>query len=200
METILIAGILIFLLSSVFFLLTYRRAFNTAALVSLVTIASYIVMLEGTFATVSADGEAVLYTRWLFYALSCSLLMYEIGRSLKFSKEEIATIIYLINIVMITGALSAVFTEGYMLAMFAVSTIAYAVLVYKLFKAKSKNRNFVLRYIAFGWTIFPIVFIVAPEGYGLITAAAAAGAYLLLDILTKIVFYIDGDGSKSIKV
>lgn len=200
METILIAGILIFLLSSVFFLLTYRRAFNTAALVSLVTIASYIVMLEGTFATVSADGEAVLYTRWLFYALSCSLLMYEIGRSLKFSKEEIATIIYLINIVMITGALSAVFTEGYMLAMFVVSTIAYAVLVYKLFKAKSKNRNFVLRYIAFGWTIFPIVFIVAPEGYGLITAAAAAGAYLLLDILTKIVFYIDGDGSKSIKV
>ncbi len=200
METILIAGILIFLLSSVYFLLTYRRAFNTAALVSLVTIASYIVMLEGTFATVSADGEAVLYTRWLFYALSCSLLMYEIGRSLKFSKEEIATIIYLINIVMITGALSAVFTEGYMLAMFVVSTIAYAVLVYKLFKAKSKNRNFVLRYIAFGWTIFPIVFIVAPEGYGLITAAAAAGAYLLLDILTKIVFYIDGDGSKSIKV
>ena len=199
METVLVMGIVIFALSSIYFSFMHRRAFNTAALVSLVTIASYIVMLEGSFVVGSAEAETVFYTRWLFYALSCSLLMYEIGRSLKFSKDEIATVVYLINFVMITGALAAVFTEGYMLAMFVVSSLGYSALVYKLVKAKSKNLNFVLRYIIFGWTVFPLVFFFAPEGYGLISATTAAGAYLLLDIFTKIIFYIDGDNRKALK-
>jgi len=156
-------------------------------------------MLEGSFASISADGETVLYTRWLFYALSCSLLMYEIGRSLKFTAQEIATVVYLINIVMITGALSAVFTGGYMLALFAVSTAAYAALVYRILKAKSKNLSFVLRYVLLGWTAFPVVFILAPEGYGLVSATVSVGAYLVLDIFTKIVFYIDGYSTKTLK-
>jgi len=199
METIFLIGILIFSLSSLYFAFMHRKSFNTAALVSLITIASYIVMLEGSFASISADGETVLYTRWLFYALSCSLLMYEIGRSLKFTAQEIATVVYLINIVMITGALSAVFTGGYMLALFAVSTAAYAALVYRILKAKSKNLSFVLRYVLLGWTAFPVVFILAPEGYGLVSATVSVGAYLVLDIFTKIVFYIDGYSTKTLK-
>jgi len=200
MEIILMTGIAIFLLSTVYFALRHRKAFNTAALVSLVTVASYIVMLEGTFALTSADGETVFYTRWLFYALSCSLLMYEIGRSLKFKRDEIATLVYLIIFVMITGTLAAVFTHGYMLAMFVVSSLAFSVIVYKLVKAKSKNVGFVMRYIVFGWAIFPIFFILAPEGYGFITAATSAGVYLALDIFTKIIFYLDSKSQKSLEV
>jgi bacteriorhodopsin len=33
--------------------------------------------------------------------------------------------------------------------------------------------------------------LLAPDGFGIISAAAAAGIYLLLDVFTKILFYID---------
>lgn len=194
METVLLAGIVLFSLSALYFLITHKVSFNTAFLVSLVTIASYLVMYEGTFIILeSTSSEAVYYTRWLFYALSCSLLMYEIGRSLKLKKGDIATLIYLIVVVMITGALSAVYEGSAMLAMFVVSSVAYAALLYRLFIVKSKNKSFVLKYVLTGWTAFPVVFLFAPEGYALITASTAAALYLVLDFFTKIIFYIEGD-------
>lgn len=198
METIFLFGIGFFSLSALYFLLTHKVSFNTAFLVSLVTIASYLVMYEGAFTTVeSTTSEVVYYTRWLFYALSCSLLMYEIGRSLKLGKGTIATLIYLIVVVMITGALSAVYEGSAMLSMFVVSTVAYIALLYKVFTAKSRNKPFVLKYIIAGWSVFPVVFLFAPEGYALISASTAAVLYLALDILTKIVFYIEGDKANS---
>lgn len=155
-------------------------------------------MYEGAFTTVeSTTSEVVYYTRWLFYALSCSLLMYEIGRSLKLGKGTIATLIYLIVVVMITGALSAVYEGSAMLSMFVVSTVAYIALLYKVFTAKSRNKPFFLKYIIAGWSVFPVVFLFAPEGYALISASTAAVLYLALDILTKIVFYIEGDKANS---
>lgn len=194
METVLLVGIVIFAISASYFLFTHKTTFNTAFLVSLVTIASYLVMYEGTFTvTESTTLEAVYYTRWLFYALSCSLLMYEIGRSLKLDTGTVATLIYLIVVTMITGALAAVYEGTAMLTMFIVSSVAYGTLVCKIFSAKSKNRAFILKYILAGWTAFPVVFLFAPEGYALITASTAAALYLVLDVFTKIIFYIEGE-------
>jgi bacteriorhodopsin len=45
-------------------------------------------------------------------------------------------------------------------------------------------------YIFFGWTVFPIVFLLAPTGLGLFGAAVANLLYLGLDLFTKIVFNI----------
>lgn len=197
METLFLIGAGLFSLSALYFLVSHKVSFNTAFLVSLVTVASYLVMHEGSFITIeSTSSEAVYYTRWLFYALSCSLLMYEIGKSLKLNTGAIATLIYLIVVVMITGALAAVYEGAAMVSMFAVSTIAYIALVYRIFTVKSKNKGFVLKYILAGWTAFPVVFLLAPEGYALITAYTAAVLYLALDIFTKIAFYIEGDKSK----
>lgn len=194
MENIFIVGIGIFSISALYFLIRHKTTFNTAFLVSLVTVASYLVMYEGTFTTTeSATAELVYYSRWLFYALSCSLLMYEIGRLLKLDKGSIASLIYLIVFVMITGALSAVYEGSAMVSMFVVSSVAYGVLLYKIFTVKSKHKAFVLKYILAGWTVFPIVFLFAPEGFALITASTAAVLYLTLDIFTKIIFYVEGD-------
>jgi bacteriorhodopsin len=44
--------------------------------------------------------------------------------------------------------------------------------------------------VFFGWTVFPVVFFLAPTGLALISAAVAEMLYLVLDIFTKIVFYI----------
>lgn len=192
-QIIFLVGLGLFSLAATYFLIAYRhKAFNSAFLVSFITIISYLLMYEGSFATVGVGGDAVYATRWLFYALSCTLLMYEIGRILEIPYKERIFHLYLTAIVMTTGAAAAYYVDlVLMLAFFVVSTIAYLLLIYPLLTATSPHRLAVAKYIVFGWTGFPVAFLLAPDGFGLIGAAAAAGAYLAFDLFTKVVFYLD---------
>ena len=52
----------------------------------------------------------------------------------------------------------------------------------------AKGAGWVNSYIFFGWTVFPVVFLIAPTGLGLIGSALANLLYLALDIFTKIIF------------
>jgi bacteriorhodopsin len=62
--------------------------------------------------------------------------------------------------------------------------------VIKVLSVKTAKSKWVNSYIFFGWTVFPIVFLLAPTGLGLLGAGVANLLYLLLDICTKIVFSI----------
>jgi len=141
--------------------------------------------------SIGAGGGAVYATRWLFYALSCTLLMYEIARFLQKSLSETIFLMYLTVIVMMTGAASAYYDGWYMISFFVISSVAYVRLVYPLLTSASPHKEAVAKYIVIGWTGFPIIFLFAPDGYGLITASTAAVIYLALDIFTKIIFYLD---------
>ena len=190
-ETVFIVGIVLFSVAATYFLLAYKKQFNSAFLVSFVTIISYMLMLEGSLVSLGAGGEAVYATRWLFYGLSCTLLMYEIARFLQKSLSETIFLLYLTIIVMGTGAAAAYYDGWYMIGFFVISSVAYVRLVYPLLTAVSPHRAAVAKYILLGWTGFPVAFLLAPDGYGLISAAVAAGIYLILDLFTKIVFYLD---------
>jgi len=190
-ETVFIVGIVLFSVAATYFLLAYKKQFNSAFLVSFVTIISYTFMLEGSLVSLGAGGEAVYATRWLFYGLSCTLLMYEIARFLQKSLSETIFLLYLTIIVMGTGAAAAYYDGWYMIGFFVISSVAYVRLVYPLLTAVSPHRAAVAKYILLGWTGFPVAFLLAPDGYGLISAAVAAGIYLILDLFTKIVFYLD---------
>jgi bacteriorhodopsin len=78
-----------------------------------------------------------------------------------------------------------------MIGFFVLSTVAYVMLMYPLLTAVSPHRAAVAKYILVGWTGFPIAFLLAPDGFGLISAVAAAIIYLLLDVFTKVIFYLD---------
>ena len=192
-DIVFLSGIALFSLSSLYFLFAYKyKEFNSAFLVSFITIISYVLMFEGSLATIGAEGGAVYATRWLFYALSCTLLMYEIGRLLDISTAARVFHIYLTVIVMTTGAAAAYYVDlTLMLAFFAISTLAYILLIYPLLTADSPHRGKVAKYIILGWTGFPVAFLLAPDGFGLITASSAAIAYLAFDFFTKVVFYLD---------
>jgi bacteriorhodopsin len=56
-----------------------------------------------------------------------------------------------------------------------------------LLKINDAKSNWINAYIYFGWSVFPIVFFLAPTGIEIIGAAIAMGLYLVLDIYTKIV-------------
>jgi bacteriorhodopsin len=190
MELVLQLGIGVFSLSSLWFLnLEKGKAFKSGFLVSFITLISYILMFEGGLLGVSSSGADLYWTRWFMYGFSCSLLMYTICQDLKFDREKTMMQIYLTVIVMMSGALASVMEGFFMLAVFGVSTIAYIMMIAPILKSKAEKAKFVKPFILLGWSIFPIFFILSPEGYGLIANVVAAWAYLVLDFGTKIVFY-----------
>jgi sensory rhodopsin len=189
---VLLAGIAIFALSSAYFYFRGRDngGLNAPFLVSLVTLMSYVLMWQGDFAVISRSGESIFPTRWLFYGASCTLLMVEIARLKKVGGGDVAQMVYLTAIVMVTGFLAARDVSAVRWAFFAISSLAYILLVSKVLSVRDPAPRWVGSYITFGWTVFPIVFALAPTGLGLIGAAVANLLYLLLDIYTKIIFNV----------
>lgn len=187
---IFIAGMVVFALSSLYFYFSKKDSgINTAFLVSFVTLASYVLMWDGSFVSQSAGGEPIFWTRWLFYAISCSLLMLEIARVKGItSSGKVAELIFLNALVMGGGFLAAITSGIAKWLFFILASIAYLIQIAPLVKAKSDGSKWVNPYILFGWSVFPVVFILAPTGIEVFGAAVAMGFYLVLDIYTKIAF------------
>ena len=198
LNIIFLTGLVIFALSSIYFYFAgkNRGGLNSAFLVSFVTLISYLLMWQGKLTTTSANGEPIYWTRWLFYGMSCTLLMLEIAQVKGIAGGERINLLYLTTIVMGTGFLAARDTTAVRWAHFAISSIAYILLILKILSTRTEGAGWTHAYIYFGWTVFPIVFLMAPTGLGLIGAAVANLLYLLLDIYTKIVFSLQL-GSKS---
>jgi len=186
---IFIAGFVVFSIFSAYFFFTHKKegGLNSAFLVSFVTLASYTLMWQGTFVAESAGGQPIFWTRWLFYAISCSLLMLEIARVKGITTAgKVTELIFLNVIVMVTGTLAAISSGLGRWVFFILSSIAYVIQISHVLKVtKAKWVNL---YIFLGWTGFPIVFLLAPTGFALFGSAIAMGLYLLLDIYTKIIF------------
>ena len=192
LNVVFIISLLIFAAASLYFYLTGRgrHALNTAFLVSFITLISYVLMWQRDLTVVTAAGEPIYWSRWLFYGGSCTLLMYEIAQLQGIKRERLVQLLYLTAIVMFTGFLAARDLTAVRWIHIVISSIAYVLLVTSLFAAKTPESGWVMNYIYFGWTVFPIVFVAGPTGFGLIGAALANLLYLLLDIYTKIVFNV----------
>lgn len=185
MSFILSLGLLTFVLSSFYFTAKPKEGFNSSFLVSFITLISYVVMLDGSFMI-----NVNYWTRWAFYGLSCGLLSYEISKSIGFDIPARIYNIFLTVITMFTGALSSIMVGQYKLFLFAISTVAFGLLLNEFFKSNSPKLSSIKPYIFFGWCVFPLIFILSNEGFGFINNELSATVYLGLDIFTKIVFYI----------
>jgi len=185
-------GMVIFALSSAYFYYLGRNkaGLNSAFLVSFITLISYVLMWQGDLTVVTAAGQPIYWSRWLFYALSCTLLMVEIGQLKEIKGGGLTQLLYLTAIVMVTGFLAARDLSAVRWIHFVISSVAYVLLVLRVLTVKATGSQWVTSYILFGWTVFPIVFFLAPTGLGLIGAGVANLLYLALDVYTKIVFNI----------
>jgi len=192
LDIVFLIGLLIFASSSGYFYFAgkNKNGLNSAFLVSFITTISYVLMWQGDLTVVTQAGQPIFWSRWLFYGLSCTLLMVEIARVKKIEGGGRVQLLYLTAIVMLTGFLAARDLTAIRWVHFAISSVAYILLVLKVLSVKATGSRWVRSYIFFGWTVFPVVFLLAPTGLGLIAATAANLLYLLLDIYTKIVFNI----------
>lgn len=189
---VFLAGLLIFAASSVYFYFTVKSkdGLNTAFLVSFITLISYVLMWQGDLTVVTRSGQAIYWTRWLFYGASCTLLMLEIAKLKGIQGGGLVQLLYLTAIVMFAGFLAARDLTAVRWIHFAISSVAYVLLVARILSVRASGSRWVNSYIFFGWTVFPIVFLLAPTGLGVIGAAVANLLYLGLDMYTKIVFNI----------
>jgi sensory rhodopsin len=189
---VFLAGLILFALSSLYFYFAAenRRGLNPAFLVSFITLISYVLMWQGDLIIVTPAGEPIFWTRWLFYGASCTLLMVEIAHLEGVHGQTLTKWIYLTAIVMFTGFLAARDLTAIRWIHYVISSIAYILLIIDVLSARTPDSYWVGPYIYFGWTVFPIVFFLAPTGLGLIGAAVANLLYLLLDIYTKIIFNV----------
>ena len=192
LELTFLAGLLIFVISSLYFYFAgkNKNGFNPAFLVSFITLISYVLMWQGKAVVVTEAGQPIFWTRWLFYALSCTLLMVEIAQLKGVQGGGLVQLLYLTAIVMFTGFLAARDLTAIRWVYFAISSVAYVLLVIGVLADKTAKSRWVNAYVFLGWTVFPIVFLLAPTGLGLIGAAVASLLYLVLDIYTKIIFNI----------
>ena len=192
LNLIFLVGLVVFALSSTYFYFAgkNKNSLNSAFLVSFVTLISYVLMWQGKITVVTEAGQPIFWTRWLFYMLSCTLLMVEIAQLKGIQGGELVQLLYLTAIVMFTGFLAARDLTAVKWVYFVISCVAYTLLVLKVLSAKVAASQWVNSYVFFGWTVFPIVFLLAPTGLGLIGAAVANLLYLVLDVYTKIIFNI----------
>jgi bacteriorhodopsin len=191
MATFLSLGIITFALSSIYFLIQ-RKTYELPFLVSFITLISYIVMFEGSLAVHALNGEALHWTRWAFYGFSCVILAYTMAAQLNLTDNRTKHALVYTFLTMLTGAFASAYSGLFMWMMFIVGSVAYILLLQILFDAMQDKTGWLKKYLIFGWTVFPIVFLFSPEGVGMISNTVALIGYLVLDIFTKIMFYVEG--------
>ncbi|MFT6829196.1 MAG: sensory rhodopsin [Candidatus Paceibacteria bacterium] len=194
-QLILSAGVIIFSIAALlFFVLTglkKKSVYSYAFLVSIITLISNLVMLDGSIVAISSVGEPLYYTRWLGYIASCTLLMYSISKVVNIPQNLLTRLMYLTGITMVTGALASVASGSMMLGYFIIGGITYILMIVIISSKGANKLSWISKYVHLGWSVFPIIFILSPEGYGVVTLSVSIISYLILDIFTKIVFYLE---------
>jgi bacteriorhodopsin len=189
-EIIFYLGIGIFSLTTILFLILKKRNPKVASfnmIVNFATIASYILMMSGLGTISAMSGDAIYWTRWAFYAVSCSFLMVEVSLILGIDNGTRLEIIVFNTMVMITGLLASI-SEGLVKWLFfALSSFAYLNVLFQISKNRSEGK-FIVAFVVIFWSGFPLVWIISPAGLMMLDAFWTALLYLLLDLITKVYF------------
>jgi len=189
-EIIFYVGIIVFSFTSFMFFIFKKMNPKVASLnmiVNFTTIASYILMVSGLAVIEATNGQLIYWTRWAFYAMSCSFLMIEISMILRIEKDTKLEIIVFNSLVMVTGLFASITTDLEKWLFFALSSIAYMYVIFLINKNRSENK-FIIFFVAIFWSGFPVVWLLSPAGFILIDAFWTALLYLVLDLITKVYF------------
>ena len=185
--------------------LWYRRPseakyYATLAGVTGIAAVAYTAMGLGVGNVPTAGGTlpAARYVDWL---LTTPLLIAYLALLVRADRRTIATLIA-VDVVVIAGGVVAVATGGSLSwAAFAVASVAYLGLVYgllvKLPRSAAARADrvravfYTLRNITVVlWTLYPVVWLLAPTGFGLLTPATEMLVFVYLDFVSKVGFAI----------
>ena len=191
-EIIFYIGIGLFSFTSFLFLVLKKKNSEVASLnliVNFVTIASYILMVSELGVITALSGDLIYWTRWAFYAMSCSFLMFEISKILEIDIRTKMEIIVFNIIVMVTGLLASITQTPVKWLFFALSSIAYVYILFHIGKNRAEQ-NFIFAFVVVFWSGFPLVWLLSPAAFMVLNSFWTALIYLILDLITKVYFGI----------
>ena len=199
-------GAIIFAISSLLFLLFGKKKnmFDTEFFISFITSISYVMMSLGLATSIAFNGEPVYWSRWLFYLVACPLLMYDITKILNISIKEYYRFALLTGLTMFNGFLASYLGTSSRWIFFLFSAVSFVFLLYLIYQGDNNPKFKQLKPFVFvGWSLFPLIFILAPTGFGVLTTSLSESFYLVLDLITKLLFGVITfrlKNSKTIKI
>jgi sensory rhodopsin len=168
-----------------------ERMFESNIFVSFITTISYVIMALALATAVAENGQPVYWTRWLFYIASCSILTLDIAFIARTPTVKKAEVALFTGLTMFCGFLASIIVTADRWWFFTLSTAAYMGMVYTLFKHPANERaniESIMWFVLLTWSLFPVVWVLAPTGFGVLTILTEAVLYLALDFITKIAF------------
>ncbi len=189
-------GSIIFAIASMMFAILENRrnvgkmVFRSHIFVSFITTISYVIMALA-LATGVANGQPIYWTRWLFYMASCSILTLDIAFIAKIPDARKVEVAIFTGLTMFCGFLATIIVSVDRWWFFGLSSVAYIIMLYILFKrydGRSMSMSSVIWFVVITWSLFPVIWVLAPTGIGIFTTDIEAILYLALDFITKITF------------
>jgi len=187
----------------------FARAFLTdprnrtyhALLVGITGLAAlmYVFMIAG-IGRLTVDGATVQIAQYGQWILATPLIVIYLGLLAGLSRRYIATLVVLDVIVMGTGLVASVSADTTITwVFFAIGSVAYIPLIYGLtigltdavaarpspvigLFRKLRNLTIII------WTFYPILWILAPTGLGIITTEMEVLLYMYADLIAKVGF------------
>ena len=177
-----------------------RKYYGVLAAITGIAAVAYTLTSLG-IGTISVNGATFYTSRYVDWLLTTPLLILYLTMLCKPGKQLYALLLGL-DVALIGLGIVAIFTEGVLsLTLFGLGGAAYAGLAYLLVTelpsrasfaservgtvfAKLRNVTVVL------WTMYPVVWLLAPVGFGLLQPGVEMMVVVYLDIITKVAFAI----------
>ncbi|MBN2973084.1 bacteriorhodopsin [Roseomonas aeriglobus] len=189
------------------------------AAVPFIAATAYLAMAFGIGTIVKADGTATYLARYADWSVTTPILLsslvllafHERGRTGEVG-GYLTSIIVLDVLMVVTGLMSSLADTSMMKwAWYLWSCVAFGGVLYLLWgplRALAIERGEALgaaygknvAFLTVIWFLYPIVFLIGPEGLKIITDPASVGAILVMDIIAKVVyaFYAAGNLEKAL--
>ncbi|MGC9309040.1 MAG: bacteriorhodopsin, partial [Thermoplasmatota archaeon] len=118
-------------------------------------------------------------------------LMYDVAKILHIADREYPKIALFTCLTMFNGFLASYIVTSSKWIFFGFSSITFIGLLYIILQGKNNPAFRSLKpFIIFSWSLFPVVFLLAPTGLEVLDTIVSESLYLILDVVTKLFFGI----------
>ena len=181
-----------------------RYFYWITALITGVAFISYLVMASGAGSTILDDGREFYYFRYIDWLVTTPLLLLDLAL-LALARPArntglIAGIIGLDIVMILTGLVAGSATNAFFSTVFFIISLAamigvlYLVYTRLLTAARTRSPNVARLFNTLAmltivlWSLYPIVFLLGPEGFRAVGQGGEIFFFLVLDLLAKVGF------------
>jgi sensory rhodopsin len=170
------------------------------ALVTGIAAVAYALMAQG-YGSIAVGGSSVAVVRYADWLVTTPLMVLYLGLLARSGLRIYGLLVVTDVVVIVSGVVAASVDGTARYAAFAVGVVAYLVLVYLLVRTLPRGADFqsgdvvatfttVRNLTVVVWTLYPIVWILAPTGLGLLLPDTQVLVLTYLDLVSKVGFVV----------